>query len=109
VSSGHPGDPDRAAQGTLDASVVAHTARLARLHLEPAETARMQADLGRILAYFQDLQQVDTADVAPLVHPTEPELPLRADEPHPGLDRDAILGQAPDAAEGRFRVPRVIG
>jgi Asp-tRNA(Asn)/Glu-tRNA(Gln) amidotransferase C subunit len=34
---------------------------------------------------------------------------FRADEPHPSLDRDRVLGSAPQAGDGLFLVPRIIG
>ncbi len=40
-------------------------------------------------------------------HPREAEA-LREDEPREGLDRQAAFEAAPEAADGLFRVPRVI-
>jgi aspartyl/glutamyl-tRNA(Asn/Gln) amidotransferase C subunit len=40
-------------------------------------------------------------------HPREVEA-LREDEPREGLDRQAAFAAAPEAADGLFRVPRVI-
>ena len=34
---------------------------------------------------------------------------LRPDEPRPGLPRDEVLAEAPEAEDGRFRVPRILG
>jgi aspartyl-tRNA(Asn)/glutamyl-tRNA(Gln) amidotransferase subunit C len=34
---------------------------------------------------------------------------LRADEPRPSLERDEVLAEAPDAEDGRFKVPPVLG
>jgi aspartyl-tRNA(Asn)/glutamyl-tRNA(Gln) amidotransferase subunit C len=34
---------------------------------------------------------------------------LRPDEPHPCLDRDEVLDEAPSVEEGRFRVPPILG
>ncbi len=105
-------DPRLAApleHGALDADVVRRTAQLARLALQPDEAHRYQADLGRILGYFQDLQDLDTTGVPPMVHPTDAAMPLREDEVRPGVDPQTILGQAPRAETGLFLVPRVVG
>ena len=45
----------------------------------------------------------------PTSHPIPLANVLRADEPVPCLDRDAVLSMAPAAEDGRFRVPRVLG
>jgi aspartyl-tRNA(Asn)/glutamyl-tRNA(Gln) amidotransferase subunit C len=34
---------------------------------------------------------------------------LRPDVPRPGISRDEVLAAAPDAEDGRFRVPRILG
>ena len=54
------------------------------------------------------LQALDTSGVPPMSHPREGSA-LREDEPHASLDRRTAFEAAPDAAEGLFRVPRVIG
>jgi aspartyl-tRNA(Asn)/glutamyl-tRNA(Gln) amidotransferase subunit C len=49
------------------------------------------------------------ADVPPTSHPDPLLNVLRADEPRPTLDREDVLGAAPSAEGGRFRVPPVLG
>jgi aspartyl-tRNA(Asn)/glutamyl-tRNA(Gln) amidotransferase subunit C len=89
---------------------VARIATLARLELTPDETARFAAQLTAILAYADQVQQVDTSAVAaaPVVAPATG---MREDVPVPSLDRDLVLSQAPaaDRAAGLFKVPRVLG
>ena len=93
----------------LTAADVERIATLARLELTPDETARFAQQLTAILAYADQVQQVDTSAVAD--RPFGGDARLREDAPAPSLDRDVILGQAPvaDRAAGLFRVPRVIG
>jgi aspartyl-tRNA(Asn)/glutamyl-tRNA(Gln) amidotransferase subunit C len=98
---------------------VLHIAQLARLDLSEAELERFTTELGTILAYVGEVQRVDTTDVAPMWHagapsPPEREGPAsdpawREDEPHACLDRSSALANAPDAAAGLFRVPKVRG
>ena len=64
--------------------------------------------LDEILAWAESLQALDTSGVPPMSHPREGSA-LREDEPRAGLDRETAFEAAPDAAEGLFRVPRVIG
>ena len=86
---------------------VEHVARLARLSLTEEERRLFARQLEEILAWADSLQALDTSDVPPMSHPREAEA-LREDEPRDGLDRQAALEAAPEAADGLFRVPRVI-
>lgn len=96
----------------LEPGDVERVARLARLRLTPAETERFAGQLRRILAYAEQVQQVDTTGVHPMSHPfPDPEAPLRDDEERPSLDPDATARNAPEADRdaGLFKVPRVLG
>jgi len=88
---------------------VERIATLARLELTGDETARFAEQLTAILAYADQVQQVDTAAVEMAM--VEAPATMRDDVPAPSLDRDVVLGQAPaaDRAAGLFKVPRVIG
>lgn len=94
----------------LTRDAVARIAHLARLELTADELDLFTRQLGDILGYVEQIQSLDTANVAPTSHvlnrPTE-----RADQPAPTLSRADLLGNAPDAAveAGLFKVPRVIG
>jgi aspartyl-tRNA(Asn)/glutamyl-tRNA(Gln) amidotransferase subunit C len=88
---------------------VERIATLARLELTGDETARFAEQLTAILAYADQVQQVDTSAVE--MAAGESPAAMRDDVPAPSLDRDVVLGQAPaaDRAAGLFKVPRVIG
>jgi aspartyl-tRNA(Asn)/glutamyl-tRNA(Gln) amidotransferase subunit C len=87
---------------------VDHVARLARLSLTAEERELFARQLDEILAWAESLQALDTSGVLPMAHPREGSS-LREDDEHGGLDRTATLEGAPDASDGLFRVPRVIG
>jgi aspartyl-tRNA(Asn)/glutamyl-tRNA(Gln) amidotransferase subunit C len=87
---------------------VRHVARLARLELSEDELARFTTQLASVLDYAAQLAELEVTDLRPMSHPLPLANVLRADEVLPGLDRDEVLGQAPAAEEGRFRVPRVL-
>jgi aspartyl-tRNA(Asn)/glutamyl-tRNA(Gln) amidotransferase subunit C len=95
---------------TLTPADVARIAALARLELTPDEVTLFAGQLTAILAYADQVQQVDTSVV-----PVEPAAPAadtaRDDVPAESLDRDVLLGEAPaaDRAAGLFKVPRVLG
>lgn len=88
-------------------------AKLARLHLDEEETALFARQLGEVLEYAQQVQQIDTSGVLPTASVvTGIEVVRdRADETAPCLDREAALANAPDPAAGvgLFKVPRVLG
>ncbi len=90
---------------------VAVIAALAQLALDDAELDLFARQLGEILAYANQVQQVDTTGVPPTARlPTE-NATDRDDRVQPSLDRETVLAAAPDANidRGFFRVPRVIG
>ena len=70
-------------------------AMLARLHLEPDEVERMQAELAAILEHFQAISAVDTAEVPPMTHAVPMDLRMRLDVAQPSLPTDAALAGAP--------------
>jgi len=86
---------------------VASVARLARLSLTAEELARFARELEAIVAWADSLQALDTTAVPPLQLGADAGA-LRADTPGPCLPREDALAEAPDAADGLFRVPRVI-
>jgi aspartyl-tRNA(Asn)/glutamyl-tRNA(Gln) amidotransferase subunit C len=79
-------------------------ATLARLSLDPAEVTALQSDLERIVQYIDELNQVDTKDVAPTTGMAEA-APLRRDQVLPGLTHDQALAEAPRVSEQGFAVP----
>ena len=78
---------------------------LARIDLDPEERDRLRLQLDRILGFVHKIAGVDTGSGTEEVSSTV--LPS-ADEPHECLDREEVLGQAPDRENEFFRVPPVI-
>jgi aspartyl-tRNA(Asn)/glutamyl-tRNA(Gln) amidotransferase subunit C len=87
---------------------VDHVARLARLSLTDEEKQLFARQLEEILAWAESLQALDTSGVPSMSQPRDA-ASLREDEPCGSLERETVLEEAPDAAEGLFRVPRVLG
>ena len=85
-------------------------AALAHLDLQPSEVDAFARQLGDILTYADQVQQVDTTGIPPTASVLTGQVSDRADQVRPSLDRDEVLANAPDAAgdAGFFRVPRVI-
>jgi aspartyl-tRNA(Asn)/glutamyl-tRNA(Gln) amidotransferase subunit C len=93
----------------LTSDVVAKVARLARLDLTVDEIEAATAQLGRMLDHFAEIDALDLSDVEPMNQPYPLQNVMREDVEEPCLDRDEVLGEAPQTEDGRFRVPPVIG
>jgi aspartyl-tRNA(Asn)/glutamyl-tRNA(Gln) amidotransferase subunit C len=87
---------------------VEHVAALARLELAEDEIGPFTEQLAVILDHADDVASLDVDGVEPTAHPLPLVNVLRADEVRPTLDRDEVLREAPDAEDGRFRVPRIL-
>ena len=90
---------------TLDE--VRHVAELAKLRLTEAEIAQYAEQLSAILAYAERLQAVDTSNVPPTPYVLPLENVMRDDDPASGLTNAQALANAPDSADGFFRVRAV--
>jgi aspartyl-tRNA(Asn)/glutamyl-tRNA(Gln) amidotransferase subunit C len=89
----------------IDREQVLHVAKLARLRLTDDEVERMAGELSKILEYVETMNELDLEGVEPTSHVVDLTNVLREDVPRPSLGRETALEQAPDAAEGGFRVP----
>ncbi|HZU64610.1 MAG TPA: Asp-tRNA(Asn)/Glu-tRNA(Gln) amidotransferase subunit GatC [Novosphingobium sp.] len=92
---------------------VARIAALARLKVTQEELAAMVPELNGILAWVEQLGEVDVTGIAPMTAVIPNHLRLRADvvnaDPLTGGGiRDAVLANAPAAEHGFFGVPKVI-
>lgn len=86
---------------------VRHVAELAKLRLSEAELALYAEQLSAILDYAESLQQVDTSHVAPTPYVLPLYNVMAVDAPSPSLDNAVALANAPDKADGFFRVRAV--
>lgn len=93
---------------TIDREQVLHVAKLARLTLHTDEVPEMTAQLVKILGHVEQLREVNTDGVEPTAQVGVDRLPLRDDEPRPGVTRELALSQAPETAGGGFVVPAFI-
>ncbi len=92
---------------------VERVAELASLELAPEETGRMLHDLNAILDYVAQLNELDTAGVAPLAQMSELKgaggaSELRPDVVLASLDRADVMPQAPESDHVFFKVHKVI-
>ena len=95
----------------LTIAEVERIAALAQLELSDDEKRTFAQQLADVLAYVEQLQDVDTTGVAATAHVDDAPRAERDDVCTPGLSTDEAVANAPDADRqaGLFRVPRVIG
>lgn len=83
-------------------------AKLARIALSEEELEEYGRQLGDILEHAEQVQSLPTEGVEPTSHPLPMVNAFRQDVVTGSLTRDDVLDQAPDAADGYFRVPRIL-
>lgn len=91
----------------LTTEAVEKVAHLARLKLSANEIAAIQSELSVVLENFEQIAQVDTKDVRPLVTPTDMSQTLRPDVPEK-YEAEKLLGNAPEKSGQLFKVPPVV-
>lgn len=91
---------------------IAKVAQLAHLELDEAELKTFGPQIAEIVAYVEQLNALDTANVEPALGGLTPEGEQtdssRADEITGSLGQKLALAEAPDPACGHFRVPKVL-
>ena len=93
----------------LTTDEVRHVAELAKLHLSDAEIAEYAGQMSEILAYAEILQEVDTSSVPPTPYVLPLSNIMREDVIEECLSNEEALANAPDSADGFFRVRAVFG
>lgn len=94
---------------SLSTEEVQHIARLARLGLDDEEMERLRPQLSDIIAYAEKVGEVAAEDVPPTGHAFPLRNVLREDVPRESLPPQEALSTAPQAEDGRFHVPRIVG
>jgi len=95
------------AESSSDSIDVNYVADLARLRLSPEEIATFQKQLGDVLGYVSQLNEVDVSGVSLLGEPNLKNR-LRADELAPSLPVPEALANAPKQENNLIVVPRMI-
>ncbi|OIP68736.1 MAG: asparaginyl/glutamyl-tRNA amidotransferase subunit C [Oscillatoriales cyanobacterium CG2_30_40_61] len=92
----------------IDRQQVSKVAFLARLELTPEEEEQFTTQLGEILDYFEQLNELDTSQVAPMTRAIEISNITRPDQLEPYPQRDDILANAPEQEGDYFKVPKIM-
>lgn len=93
---------------SVDKKMVKNIAHLARIALPAAKVAPMTEELNKILAFVEQLSEVDTKNVDPMTSAVETKLHWREDKISDGAKAEDILKNAPETESGFFAVPKVL-
>jgi aspartyl-tRNA(Asn)/glutamyl-tRNA(Gln) amidotransferase subunit C len=92
----------------LTKETVEKVSTLARLKLTEAEIAAFSLQLSAVLENFEQIAQVDTKDIRPLLTPTDMSMTLRPDIAEKVVESEKLLSNAPEKSGRLFRVPPVV-
>ena len=93
---------------SIESRDVLDVAHLARLHLPDDDVGRIAGELSAILAFIEQMNEVDTGDMIPMAHPLDMTQRLRADVVTEPDRREELQAHAPAVRDGLYLVPRVI-
>ena len=93
---------------SVDADTVRRIAHLARIAVAEEEVEHLKGELDAILAFVEQLSEVDVAGVQPMTSVTPMELKKRADGVTDGGIPDDIVRNAPATEDHFFVVPKVV-
>ncbi len=92
----------------IDAATVRKVSHLARIKTPEDRLEPLAQELNGILAWIEQLDQVDVEGVEPMTSNVAQPLRLRDDVVTDGAKRDAVLSNAPKSVDGFFVVPKVV-
>jgi len=93
---------------SVDATTVRRIAHLARVAVADDEVEHLRGELNAILAFVDQLAEVDVTDVEPMTSVTPMAMKKRADEVTDGGIADDIVKNAPAREDHFFAVPKVV-
>jgi aspartyl-tRNA(Asn)/glutamyl-tRNA(Gln) amidotransferase subunit C len=94
---------------TIDSAEVIRLAGLARIDLTEGEVSRLAGELDVIVQAVATVSEVAGPGVPATSHPIPLTNVFRPDVPGATLDREAVLAEAPEAQDGKFAVPQILG
>ena len=93
---------------SVDADTVRRIAHLARMAVAEDEVEPLRGELNAILAFVEQLSEVDVVGVEPMTSVTPMAMKKRPDVVNDGGNADAILRNAPATENNYFLVPKVV-
>ncbi len=92
----------------LSKDTVEHVSKLARLKLTEEELRAFSEQLSAVIENFEQISQVDTGGVLPLVTPAEMTVTLRPDRITENQESEGLFENAPEKAGRLYKVPPVV-
>jgi aspartyl-tRNA(Asn)/glutamyl-tRNA(Gln) amidotransferase subunit C len=93
---------------SVDATTVRRIAHLARIAVTDDEVPHLQGELNAMLAFVEQLSEVDIDGVEPMTSVTPMQMKKRADVINDGEVADKVVANAPAAEDHFFLVPKVV-
>ncbi|MGA7997768.1 MAG: Asp-tRNA(Asn)/Glu-tRNA(Gln) amidotransferase subunit GatC [Bradyrhizobium sp.] len=93
---------------SVDAATVRRIAHLARIAVTEAEVPHLQGELNAMLAFVEQLSEVNVEGIEPMTSVTPMEMKKRPDVVNDGGIADAIVRNAPATEDHFFLVPKVV-
>ena len=93
----------------IDKKIVDKLADLSKLEFDDKSREEIINDLNKMLAFVEKLNEVDTANVEPLIYMTDEVNVLREDDVHHDITQKDALKNAPKKDSDYFKVPKVLG
>jgi aspartyl-tRNA(Asn)/glutamyl-tRNA(Gln) amidotransferase subunit C len=93
---------------SVDALTVRRIARLARIAVADDEIEHLQGELNAMLAFVEQLAEVNVEGVEPMTSVTPMAMKMRADAVTDGDNAEAVLANAPQSEDDFYLVPKVI-
>ena len=93
---------------SVDAATVRRIAHLARIAVDDAEVPALQGELNAILAFVEQLQEVNVDGVDPMTSVMPMDMKKRADVVNDGEIADQLVANAPVTDDHFFLVPKVV-
>ena len=86
---------------------VEHVAKLARLELTEEEKELYTKQLGDVLKYVDQMNEVDTSNVKPMSHAIDFVNVMREDKVYYEQTKEELMANAPEEENGFFKVPKI--
>ena len=93
---------------SVDAATVRRIAHLARIAVKEDEVSHLQGELNAMLAFVEQLSEVNVENVEPMTSVIPMEMKKRKDVVSDGEIPDRILANAPATEDHFFLVPKVV-
>jgi aspartyl-tRNA(Asn)/glutamyl-tRNA(Gln) amidotransferase subunit C len=93
---------------SVDKDTVRRIAKLARIALDEERVAPMEQELNGILAWVEQLQEVNVEGIEPMTSVVAQKLKMRDDVVTDGGHADAVIANAPSSEDNFFVVPKVV-